>query len=297
MDRNAPLFAGVAILAILVIGTTMAFAPLGSTTSASGTSTITTSTGSAAPGTIILPSGTTFQVSSSYDCVAGHYSVPFTAQDPSLLTGGFSAGRPGVTMYLATAQQASEVTQGHPSTWTYSTGLQNTTHFRVALGAGSYVAWFEGADLNCGATMVTPLEQLTNVTITETLAVQYTLLSSTAAASTSPSGAVDVRVAVGPTMPVCSVNVTSGPQPSGFNSSISAIVTDSSGDTMTLPLDWVSTGCSVTGSVSVPLNPGAYSLSLSSCPWVGCNSAIPRGFTILAGQTTGVEISVDTGIR
>ena len=140
-------------------------------------------TSSAPGGTVILPAGTTLQVSSSFDCVAGHYSVPFSMEDPSLLSGGFSTSGPGVTLYVATAQQASNVSQGHPSAWTYSTGLQNSTHFAVSLGAGSYVAWIEGADLNCGATVVIPLEELTSVNITQAFILTDTLMVTTTASS------------------------------------------------------------------------------------------------------------------
>ena len=116
--------------------------------------------------TVALPAGTTFQVSSSYDCVAGHYSVNFTTQVKSVLAGGFSAGAPGVTLFVATTQQASVIFQGHPSSWEYSTGLVNSSAFAIDIPPGAYVVWIEGADLNCGAKIVTPLEQLTMVNIT-----------------------------------------------------------------------------------------------------------------------------------
>ena len=122
-------------------------------------------------GTVILPAGTAIQVSSSYDCVAGHYSLPFGTQDEAMLTGGFSAEAPGVTLYVATAQQASVVFQGHPSSWMYSTGLQNSFRFAVNIPAGTYVVWTEGANLNCGAHIVMPLERLTMVNITEAFTI------------------------------------------------------------------------------------------------------------------------------
>ena len=122
-------------------------------------------------GAVILPGGTVIQVSSSYDCVAGHYSVPFSTQDQALLTGGFSAEAPGVTLYVATSQQASVVSQGHPSGWVYSTGLQNSSLFAINIPPGTYVIWIEGANLNCGAHIVMPLEQLTAVTITEAFTI------------------------------------------------------------------------------------------------------------------------------
>ena len=134
-------------------------------------------------GTVILPEGSSFQVSSSYDCVAGHYAVTFVAQDPSVFSGSFSADAPGVTLYVATELQASTVFQGHPSAWVYSTGLQNSTGFTVSLGAGSYVAWIEGADENCGAKIVIPLEQLTTVNVTQTFVLSGALMVTTVTTS------------------------------------------------------------------------------------------------------------------
>lgn len=122
-------------------------------------------------GAVVLAVGTTFSVSSSYDCAAGHYEVPFVAYAQSVLSGSFSAGTPGVSMYVATAQQASTVFQGHPSAWVYSTGTQVSANLTVPLGSGSYVLWFEGADENCGATVVMPLEQLTDVNVTQAFTV------------------------------------------------------------------------------------------------------------------------------
>jgi hypothetical protein len=114
----------------------------------------------------ILLDNTTFAVSSSLDCVAGHYSVNFSTPE-STLAGGFSAGPPGVTAYIATSQQANTTFQGHPTTYVYSTGLVNSSQFSVLLSPGSYVVWIEGADLNCGSSVVMPLEMLTQVNITQ----------------------------------------------------------------------------------------------------------------------------------
>jgi len=80
---------------------------------------------------VILQAGAAIQVSSSYDCVAGHYSLPFSTQYQVLLTGGFSAEAPGAALYVATAQQTSVLFQGHPSSWVYSTGLVNASRFAV----------------------------------------------------------------------------------------------------------------------------------------------------------------------
>lgn len=122
--------------------------------------------GNSAP-SIILPANTTFDVSSSYDCVAGHYALNFSVPGQSTLAGGFSSGTPGVTAYVATALQATSTLQGHPATWVYSTGLVKTSNFSVVLSPGSYSIWIEGADLNCGVTIANPLEVLTQVNITQ----------------------------------------------------------------------------------------------------------------------------------
>jgi predicted secreted protein len=118
---------------------------------------------------VILPANTALAVVSSYDCVAGHYSLSFSVPEQSRLTGGFSAEAPGVTAYVATTQQTATTFQGHPATWVYSTGLLNSSHFAIVLSPGSYVVWIEGADQNCGSGIVTPLEMLTQVNITEGL--------------------------------------------------------------------------------------------------------------------------------
>jgi hypothetical protein len=116
---------------------------------------------------VILPGDTNFNVSSSFDCVAGHYSLNFSVPDQSTLAGGFNATNLGVTAYVATAQQAATIFQGHPATWVYSTGLVNSSQFSVLLSPGSYAIWIEGANRNCGSPIVMPLEMLTQVNITQ----------------------------------------------------------------------------------------------------------------------------------
>jgi hypothetical protein len=123
-------------------------------------------------GTIILPAGTSLTVSSSFDCVAGNFQLQFNAPSQSLLTGAFVSQGPGVTLYVATQMQAASVFQGHPSDWVYSTGATNSTDFSFHLTGGSYVVWIEGADMNCGATVVTPLEMLTQVNVTQAFVLE-----------------------------------------------------------------------------------------------------------------------------
>jgi hypothetical protein len=138
-----------------------------STTSSTSTSTNSTLSGV----TVILPEGATYQVSSSFDCVAGNSAQPFNVTAPSRLEGGITAGGPGVTLYVSTAQDAQTLNEGHPTAWIYTSGLTNSTNFTVALAPGSYVLWTEGADMGCGATIVEPLEELTTVTVTQAVTV------------------------------------------------------------------------------------------------------------------------------
>ena len=119
--------------------------------------------------TVLLPAGTDIVVSSSYDCVAGHFQLQFESQRESFLVGGFVTRNPGASLFVATVKEALNVTQGHPSHWLYTTGLQNSTSFRIPVPQGTYVLWIEGADLNCGAKVVMPLEALTQVNITQSI--------------------------------------------------------------------------------------------------------------------------------
>lgn len=139
---------------------------ISSTSTPPSSSTVSTNT-RRSTGNVIIANGTTYQVSSSFDCVAGHSVQPFNVTAASVLEGRISAGNPGVTLYVSTAQQAQTTSQGHPAAWVYSSGLTNSTSLSVALTPGSYVLWTEGADMGCGATIVEPLEELTTVTVTQ----------------------------------------------------------------------------------------------------------------------------------
>ncbi|MDE1852404.1 MAG: hypothetical protein KGI38_01520 [Thaumarchaeota archaeon] len=100
---------------------------------------------------------------------------------------------------------------------------------------------------------------------------------------------------MGPTQPVCYANATWEPAPSSYDS-IGVVITDSSGRTVTCPVNWVSDGCYVMGSLTATLEPGSYSLNLTSCGWMGCRAALPKGFEIYSGTTTSVDVSIFTGI-
>jgi len=156
--------------------TTSSSSSSGMTTTSFSTSVSTISTDSTLSIlTVIVPLGTTYQVQSSYDCLAGHFAQPFNVTTNSILEGGISAGQPGVTIYVSTAQDAQTVKLGHPAAWVYTSGLTNSTSFSLLLHQGSYVFWTEGADMGCGASTITPLEQLTTVTATQAVTLTPSL--------------------------------------------------------------------------------------------------------------------------
>jgi len=162
MKKNTLAILGVVTLTVFIMSATTAYFVVAS----SGPNSSATIPSGNPMTLVILPGGTTFKVSSSFDCVAGHHALSFSIHDRATLAGAFIAGRPGVTGYIATARQAGTIHQGHPSQWVYSTGLVKSSRFSVHLVPGSYVFWFEGADMNCGSSIVMPLELLTQVNIT-----------------------------------------------------------------------------------------------------------------------------------
>jgi hypothetical protein len=52
-----------------------------------------------------------------------------------------------------------------------------------------------------------------------------------------------------------------------------------------------------TGYFSTELRTGTYTLTLSNCTFLGCPRALPRTVVVKQGQTTTIEIDIDTGIR
>jgi hypothetical protein len=141
-----------------------------SSTSVVTSTSYSSSNSTASSATVILPEGATFQVQSSYDCLASHFAVPFNVTAAgATLQGRINASEPGVSVYLATAQQAQTTFQGHPEAYLFASSPSNSTGFLMGIspGAQSYVLWIEGTDMGCGASVVTPLEQMTTVTVPE----------------------------------------------------------------------------------------------------------------------------------
>jgi len=129
--------------------------------------------------------------------------------------------------------------------------------------------------------------------------IQFSVAGGNQTSSTSEAqinGTLSVLVTIGPTVPVCSSNATAGPAPSSY-SSIQAVIRPTSGGNITMPVNWLSSGCDVSGRFQAFLAPGDYQLDLSGCAFVGCKSALPEAFTIDPGQQTTLSVSIDTGIR
>ena len=113
--------------------------------------------------------------------------------------------------------------------------------------------------------------------------------------TTALPGTLVAHLTVGPLEPSCQTNATMGPAGSPM-SSVKVTVTSSNNLKLTFSVPWQSDGCDAFGTVTTTLSPGSYSLTLSST-CCGARMGIPRDFTITGGQTTTLDINVDTGIR
>lgn len=110
-------------------------------------------------------------------------------------------------------------------------------------------------------------------------------------ASTGSDGTVEGVVSIGPAQPVCRVGESCNLNMSGY----SLTFTPSCGGLCTslsrsVPLE-------ADGSYSIALVSGKYIVSMGSCGWIGCSSALPRTISVSAGGTTLLNITIDTGIR
>ncbi len=135
-------------------------------------------------------------------------------------------------------------------------------------------------------------------TSVSTTSTTTSTVSSTSSSSTGQiSGIANGTISIGPLQPVCLVNSTKGPPPSDI-ASIEAVITSSSGGILHVPLNWsVYAKCEADGQFRVALQPGSYSLDLSSCTYMGCKNSLPKEFTVYPNLVTTVDVSIDTGIR
>jgi hypothetical protein len=121
------------------------------------------------------------------------------------------------------------------------------------------------------------------------------------------TGGIDGSVSIGPLLPVCRIGESAGPTPLYFNQ-IQVLVTPSSGLALTVPVNWVTVeGCYASGTFKIGLNPGAYSLTMTSCTQqyalsisqplgYGC-SDLPRTVIVQSGAWIHIEIAIGTGIQ
>ena len=121
--------------------------------------------------------------------------------------------------------------------------------------------------------------------------------SSSTGTGTGSAGTLQANFDIGPTAPVCRANMTIGSAPSLYSSIEAVVSPQPSGQALTLPISWLSNGCSVSGSLKASLAPGTYSLTLSNCQMMGCSSALPKTVVVVSGQATTIDLSIDTGIR
>ncbi|MCX6648920.1 MAG: hypothetical protein NTV61_05970 [Candidatus Bathyarchaeota archaeon] len=52
-----------------------------------------------------------------------------------------------------------------------------------------------------------------------------------------------------------------------------------------------------TGYFTTEVRAGTYSLTMSNCTFLGCSRVLPMTVTVKPGQTTTLQIDIDTGIR
>lgn len=124
-----------------------------------------------------------------------------------------------------------------------------------------------------------------------------TIATTTVARTTegAAAGTLVADIQIGPLRPVCMFPLANGTVPE-YISSIEVVVTYPDGHSVDLPVNWTFDGCNASGSVQASLAPGSYFLNLSSCSFMGCRGALPRSFFMLPGQTTIVDVMVNTGI-
>jgi len=121
------------------------------------------------------------------------------------------------------------------------------------------------------------------------------------------TGGILGNVSIGNVAPLCSGSPTTAPAPPYYNQIELVITPSPSSDLpLTIPLNWVLIdGCIVRATFKVGLNPGVYSLSITSCygihvaiyfPYSPFCSGLPRTVIVEAGTWTQADLSITTGI-
>ena len=112
-------------------------------------------------------------------------------------------------------------------------------------------------------------------------------------------------ISIGNIYPVCRADSSTGSAPPYYDQ-IGVLVTPSSGLPLTVPVTWVLVaGCWVHGTFKIGLNPGVYSLTITSCyavhpdhylGFIPFCPGLPKTVIVESGAWTQVDISITTGI-
>ena len=114
-------------------------------------------------------------------------------------------------------------------------------------------------------------------------------------------------ISIGNVAPLCRVPTTTAPAPAPYNQ-IEVVITPSPSSDLPLmvPVNWVLIGgCTVQGTFMVGLNPGVYSLTITSCypvysdhylGFIPFCPGLPKTAIVESGAWTQVDISITTGI-
>ncbi|MCJ7731595.1 hypothetical protein MUP51_04705 [Candidatus Bathyarchaeota archaeon] len=115
------------------------------------------------------------------------------------------------------------------------------------------------------------------------LVTAYSVLS-----QRTQTGVIEGKVTIGPFSPV---EPSTGPTvPLGTYSSRSIILKPWIGETVYVPLN-------EDGYFHAEVKTGQYEATLSDCVFLGCSNSLPRQVEIKPGETTTLNIDIDTGIR
>jgi hypothetical protein len=101
-------------------------------------------------------------------------------------------------------------------------------------------------------------------------------------------GTIEGRVTIGPWTPVEPVG-GSHPPPEVYTSR-SIILEGTILPRVEIPMNG-------TGFFTAEVKPGLYSLTMSNCTFVGCSRVLPMTVAVKQGETTTLQIDIDTGIR
>ena len=134
-------------------------------------------------------------------------------------------------------------------------------------------------------------EQL-NISINDTLTSTITTVT-TIPQNQTGFGVIRGSVVIGPLCPVESINNTcigSIDMNTLYSNLKLELASTSSTYNYTIPI-------SANGTYSQQVHAGSYSVSMLNCDYIGCLRNIPKSVNISAGETTELNISIDTGIR